>query len=76
MVWNAPVSIADKLGEALRCAAFHEAVRKGADFSSGFPDRHACLIALGNCTPRRLGAMPYAAKNCLNRHPARPALPP
>ncbi len=66
VVWNSFVSIADEMGEALRRTAFSEAVREGADFSTGLFDRRGRLIAQGNFTPGHLGAMPYAVKNCLD----------
>ena len=69
VVWNALVSIADEMGEALRRTAFSEAVREGADFSTGLFDRRGRLIAQGNFTPGHLGAMPYAVKNCLDYIP-------
>lgn len=69
VVWNTLVSIADEMGEALRRTAFSEAVREGADFSTGLFDRRGRLIAQGNFTPGHLGAMPYAVKNCLDYIP-------
>jgi N-methylhydantoinase B len=69
VVWNTLVSIADEMGEALRRTAFSEAVREGADFSTGLFDRRGRLVAQGNFTPGHLGAMPYAVKNCLDYIP-------
>ncbi len=75
VVWNTLVSIADEMGEALRRTAFSEAVREGADFSTGLFDRRGRLIAQGNFTPGHLGAMPYAVKNCLDYIPPDQLLP-
>jgi N-methylhydantoinase B len=69
VLWKTLISIADEMASALRRTAFSEAVREGDDFSTGLFDRHARLIAQGNCTPGHLGAMPYVVRNVLEHIP-------
>lgn len=70
VLWKTLISVADEMASALRRTAFSEAVREGDDFSTGVFDRHARLIAQGNCTPGHLGAMPYVVRNVLEHVPA------
>src|SRR3954447_10042160 len=65
VIWGSLNSITEEMGEALRRTAFSEAVREGQDFSTGLFDASGRLIAQGNFTPGRLGAMPYAVANVL-----------
>ncbi len=69
VLWNSLLSIAEEMASTLRRTAFSKAVREGDDFSTALFDRHARLIAQGNCTPGHLGAMPYVVRGVLEYYP-------